>query len=427
MSFNRSRWTIAAASVAVAALVVSAPLSASAAGYGDVSSAVVYDVAGPVGAVLTDLSGEDDTDTTVALPFTINYNGLVANALCVTTNGYVVPVATIADGCGTGAYDESLIEGAIDEGQSNIGVLLHDLYLGNPLWVSKADLATAEGDGSVVTFTTSTPHGYSVGEDVEVRMDPSHPELGSYVGETVQSTPDATTFTVNLSSSVFASGAVTGITGRPYDDALDDGADADSLADDGFGNVQQVYAGSKTVDGKDAFVVTWYRVTSYEDANDPTLFDTFQIVILKDTPVGTQSYPFTVYFNFGTVQDNEFADGYDATDPSEECDGETAPENCRFAVGFSFYDAATDTATSQELFADVRKDALIDGGAQALVDNSLNSAVLGRYVLSYAYVPAALAATGTPSVVATVGGAMALLVLGGGLILMRRRGAVHSH
>ncbi|MEQ1735886.1 MAG: nidogen-like domain-containing protein, partial [Rhodoglobus sp.] len=369
------------------------------------------------------LSGEDDESTTVALPFPINYNGLVANALCITTNGNVIPVATIADGCGSGGYDESLAEGAVGGEHSQIGVLLHDIDLGNSLWVTSVPLATVSSTAGEATFTTSVAHGFLVGEDVEVRMSPDDADLGPTVDSTVTNVADATTFTVFWGGPDFGSRAVSGVTGRPYDDAIDD-SDTDGLADDGFGAVNQVYAGAATVDGKDAFVVTWYRVTGYENDNDPSLFDTFQIVILKGTPVGGQSYPFTVYFNFGTVQDNEWFDGYDATEPDSECDGEFEPENCRFAVGFAFYNAATDTATSQELFADVPKANLIDGGAQALVEHSLNSEVLGRYVLAYAYVPPVLAATGPETLVPSVGGALALLILGGGLLVARRRRVV---
>jgi LPXTG-motif cell wall-anchored protein len=275
----------------------------------------------------------------------------------------------------------------------------------------------------VATFHTSAPHGYSAGDEVNLwfsTADPDYFDQGvRYV--VVDTVVDPTTFTFLISGPVpdIASHSVVGQTRIPYSDLLDD-SDSDGHADDGFGAVNQVYAGPTTVGGKPAFAVTWYRVTSYETLNSPTLTDTFQIVIVQDatTDGATAGYLFTVHFNFATVADNELPDGYDATAPNSECDVLT-PVNCRFAVGFSFYNAATDTATSQELFATIPKADLIDGGSRSLVTNSLNSGVPGRYVLQYTGL-SQLAATGTDSV--PIGfAALALLSAGGVLMVVRRR------
>jgi hypothetical protein len=411
----RSTVTAIAAATCAIALVLVAPLSASAAGVGDVSAAVLYEASSPIGSVLTDLSTEDDQDTNVALPFPIAFNGIVANALCVSTNGYVVPIATIAGSCSSGAYDESLAEGSDGENQSVIGVLLHDIYLGNPLWKAAPVAIDTIGLASgVMTITTLAPHGFSVGNLIDVHAGLMHS------ASVVDSVVDPTTFTVLDSGPDFATQTFVGDAALAFDDAVDD-TDSDGLADDTFGDVQQVYAGATTFEGKPAFAVTWYRVMSYEDENDGRASQTFQIVLVKQPTVdgATLGNSFSAQFNFGTVSDNELADGYDALNPDSDCDA-ARPDDCRFAVGIVYYDAVTDTATAQELFADVAKADLMDGGAQALVDNSLNSSVDGRYVLTVAAAPT-LAATGTGFPAGALGVGLALLVLGGAILVVRQK------
>lgn len=418
MAFMKTRATltsIIAASSAIA-LVLVAPVSASAAGVGDVSAAVLYEATSPVGAVLTDISGNDDDNTNVALPFPIAFDGIVATALCVSTNGYVVPIATIAGTC-TSTYDVSLEEGALEEAQSFIGVLLHDIDLGNPLWKAAPSSVTSVGVlAGVMTITTSGPHGFNIGDNVDV-----HTSNGP-IHDLVASVPDPTSFTFSVSEPDFGPVAETGSAALAFDDIVDD-TDSDGLADDGFGAIQQVYAGSTTFDGKLAFAITWYRVMSYEDVNDGRASQTFQIVLVKEaTPDATYGNSFSIQFNFGTVTDDESNDGYDVDTPNAECD-ETRPEDCRFAVGIGYYDSATDTATTQELFGNIAKSDLIDGGAQALVDNSLNSSVDGRYIL-FVSAPAVLAATGADVPIGALGGGLALLLLGGALIVARGRSLV---
>ncbi len=420
MPFSTARATmtsVLAASTAIA-LVLFAPLSASAAGVGDTSAAVLYEATSPIGAVLPALTGEDDKDTNVSLPFPIAFGGIVANALCVSTNGYVVPIKTIAGSC-TSDYDVNLEEGALNEAKSLIGVLLHDINLGNALWkAAPVGLTNFEAVGGVLTFTTSAPHGFNIGDFVSV-----HASSSGSIPEFVASVPDATTFTFNVPGFPdFASSPDSGSAALAYDDAVDD-TDSDGLADDGFGAIQQVYAGPTTFDGKPAFAITWYRVMSYEDVNDGRASQTFQIVLVKEsTPDATYGNSFTVQFNFGTVTDDEANDGYDADDPDQECD-ETRPDDCRFAVGIAYYDSATDTASSQELFENIAKSDLIDGGAQALVDNSLNSTVDGRYILSVS-APAVLAATGSDVPLGALGAGLALLLLGGALVVVRERSRI---
>jgi LPXTG-motif cell wall-anchored protein len=424
LSTRRTRALSASVAVlAATAFVLIGALPASAAGVGDLSAAVLYEATSPIGTILEDLDDGDDSEQIVALPFSVNYNGIVATALCVTTNGYVVPVATLTSDCDSGAYDQSLIEGAQDIQQSTIGVLLHDIDTANRQWAGPGvGLVSFDLTAGVATFTTAAAHGYAPGDLADLWFSTPDPDLGPGGQATVDTVPDATTFTVLVTRPDIASHLVSGQTRTRIND-VDDDTNADGHADDGFGALNQIYAGATSVGGKPAFAVTWYRVTSYNDFNSPTLSDTFQIVIVQDTTANgaTVGYNFTVHFNFGTVADNDLEDGYDATDPSDECD-DAAPQNCRFAVGFSFYDAATDTATSQELFASVPKANLIDGGSQSLVTNSLDSGVAGRYILRYVG-PSQLAATGSESVPLGFA-ALALLAAGGVLMVVRRRTSV---
>jgi CRISPR/Cas system-associated endoribonuclease Cas2 len=153
----------------------------------------------------------------------------------------------------------------------------------------------------------------------------------------------------------------------------------DDNSNDGFGVQCEMYYGTTTVDGRDAYAVTWYRVPQFDDYNDSALSNTFQIVIIKAAGWnGTTNWDFDIEFNFGQVKDVEDADGYDVDDPSEECnDAET---NCRWAIGWVDYSAGPpETTDVYELFPNTPSAQLADGGVASLTANSLNSAVAGRY------------------------------------------------
>lgn len=420
-----------------------APIAANAAGVGDTSAAVLYDTNGPIGDVLTDLSGQDDSVTTIALPFPINFFGDKYDALCVSTNGVVVPVPTVADSCSSD-YDVDLATFAVDSDQSVIGALLADNDPSETLWVASAPVTALSVATGVATFTTSTPHGYAVGDYVEIEFVPADADFGSWFSGTVTSVVSPTQFTAATGVADTAERAAVGTTGRPYDDTQDD-SDADGLADDGFGAVKQVYAGSTTFDGAPAFAVTWYRVPTNDRENSRVLSNTFQIVLIQTPTVdgATVGYDFVAQFNFGTLTDDN--DGYDETDPTSGCDS-TLPETCRWSVGWARWDAGTDTAEEFELFADAPVSDIVDqGGVSALTNNSLNSTVRGRYTfgmvagvtISFAVpvldgnvpvvaapVPAAPVLAATGSELVPFGGAALVLLLGGiTLIALSRRSA----
>lgn len=419
--FSRIAATATAAFLIGAASIVISPLSATAAGVGDTSGAVLYGASGPVGSVLSGLTDSDDGTTTIPIPFPINFFGTKYDFLCVASNGTATPVATAGDSC-NGDYDVNLANAATDQGASIIGALLADDDPSEELWKSATPIATIEASGGVLTVTTTTPNTFAVGDDVEAFISPDDPDLGSSPTLTVATVISPTQFTVVWAGADIASRAVTGgWLGLPYDNATDD-TNADGLADDGFGDVKNVYAGATTFGGQPAFAITWYRVPTNDTDNLPSKSNTFQLVFVqKPTTLGpTAGYDFDAQFNFGTLTDD--SDGYDPADPSSSCDS-TTPVDCRWSVGWAQWDGAT--ATPFELFADAPVSEIVDPGSKALVKNSLNSSVLGRYTfamvdgatVSFAVPPLDGTTTAGAPTLAATGVSAPEFVFGGGLLL----------
>jgi len=107
-------------------------------------------------------------------------------------------------------------------------------------------------------------------------------------------------------------------------------------AGDGFGRPCTIYLDTDaTIDGRDAVVITWYRVSQYEGENDETLENTYQLVLIKlPTADGdTVGYDIDFEFNYGTLTDGE--DGYSSETPADEC--ESLTEDCRWGIGIANY------------------------------------------------------------------------------------------
>jgi hypothetical protein len=178
---------------------------------------------------------------------------------------------------------------------------------------------------------------------------------------------------------------------------------------DGFGRPCTVYIDTAaTIDGREAVVITWYRVSMHSDGNDETLANTFQLALIKlPTDNGiTAGFNFDLEFNYGTIQDGE--DGYSAADPADGC--ESGSEDCRWGIGIASYTpgdifldsasagdevvsntdelasadapvelAAVESAVGYEFFAPTVVADMLDDGATPLISNSLGTDVLGRY------------------------------------------------
>lgn len=377
----------ALASAAICAVVLTSGItSASAAGpgIGDVSDAMVYGPSGPVGTVVADLTDEDDDYSTIPAPFAINFFGTKYEGLCITTNGTISPVLTPADGC-SDDYDVDVENLALDSEAPVIAALALDLDPAEELWVPGVEVTSFGVSSGVATVTTATPHPFAAGDDFFSWFPADDPSFEEDNSGTVDSVPTPTSFTFAVGNADEPVRAVTGasVSIGDYDDVRDD-TDADGLADDGFADVKQIFAGTTVIDGKQAVVITWYRIPTNDTVNSPLLSNTLQIVLIQEpTSEGeTNGYDFTIQLNIGTATDND--DGYSAADPSESCDSDSDSEggidNCRWGMGWADFDPATATADPYELFADFPINQLIDsGGTTALVNNRLNSSVFGRY------------------------------------------------
>lgn len=371
--------------IAVVGAVLLAPSAQALPSNGDITDAMVYGSSGPIGSVISDLTGEDDQTSTIAAPFPINFFGTKYDGFCITTNGGLYPVATSSHSC-SDAYDKDLDHLAQSSQAPMIAALGVDLDLGNSVYRDSEPMATIADDGSELTVATASPNGLTVGDPVILWFDAEDADYGTQHSSTVQSVISSTQFTVASQGSTFAARPAVGhVVSHKYANSTDD-SDGDGLADDGFGAVAQIYEGTTTINGQDAWVLTWYRVPNYDDANDPALTNTFQIVLLKEPTANasTAGYDFTIEYNYGLVQDGD--DGYSAADPGNEC--ESGDADCRWAVGWVNYipgsnpNDPTDGATTDpyELFAGAQVPEILDGGAKALTSNSLNTSVRGRYI-----------------------------------------------
>jgi LPXTG-motif cell wall-anchored protein len=202
-----------------------------------------------------------------------------------------------------------------------------------------------------------------------------------------------------------------------------------------FGTACTVYGGSTTIDGRDAMVFTWYRIPMYANANTPGTFATFQMILIKrDTPNGaTLGYNFDFEFNYATVSDIE--DGYSYADPTTNCDYAAQISDCRWGVGPANYSTpgvVGGVATGYEFFNEFEISRLADSGNFALIANSLNSDIPGRYTCAMMdgiavdcnALTAGLAETGADNgQLALFGGLAALSLVAGAAVVVRRRKA----
>jgi len=517
----------------------------------------------PIGEIVYQFIDRDDTTKKIDAPFPINFFGQRFPALCLSTNGLVFPIASTSSDC-SASYDKSVEILAMNSRASAIAALALDLDPSEELWnpqlssTSELTLTSLSSVNNVVTFTTSQPHGFKVGDYVrrDWNSDFVRAQTGENIGNvTVESVPSTTTYTATIDNesgdNVIPDGTYTPAPGDRtvvYREifwerteslsisgttltvntsgtseigvgrkmtltntgiALLDQAKltvASILAEDEFtvtvpagitdldpatagiqtsvdswtdspyvlerddiGAIQQVYFGETTVNGKQAYALTWYRVAGndyntngangarFPAVNPRNLSNTVQLVIIKEnTGSNAAGWDFNYEYNIGHAKDP--GDGYKSTDPTSSCslseiaicrwgmgvaeyrggivvstmssDGTSVIVNTASAHGLkvgqfvqlndldslgelsgrnrvteiidsnSFKYAAPDgyrpvteqsvgpnanlgSALSYELFPDTSSTQLSDGGGStALVKNSLNSSVLGRYTFA---------------------------------------------
>jgi len=126
--------------------------------------------------------------------------------------------------------------------------------------------------------------------------------------------------------------------------------------------------GTGTIDGRDAFVVTWTDVGYYGYSIDGTEeLNTFQVVIIDRSDLAPGA--FDLEFNYDKVQ----WESGTASSGTNGVGGDSA------RVGFT--NGTSDT--NVELPGSAVDGSLLDGGSNALISGSLNSDVDGRYVFEF--------------------------------------------
>ena len=134
------------------------------------------------------------------------------------------------------------------------------------------------------------------------------------------------------------------------------------------------------INGRRSVIVTWYRMPTYRGSTASPEANTFQVVLIE-----RGSGDFDVEYNFGSMNDGTGV-GYWSGGAD------------RVPVGWSGYDTGGAVAVdSHELFETREASTLFGTGAGALVSNSLNSHVAGRYVVPFRSGSALSAAWVTPA------------------------------
>jgi hypothetical protein len=106
-----------------------------------------------------------------------------------------------------------------------------------------------------------------------------------------------------------------------------------ALERDEVGAINQVYFGTTTVNGQDAYALTYYRASNNDEYNnDPkTLSATIQLVIIKQ-PTGSDVEGWDFGFEYNIGHANDPSDGYLSTNPSGSCQPNNLPL-CRWGMG----------------------------------------------------------------------------------------------
>lgn len=124
--------------------------------------------------------------------------------------------------------------------------------------------------------------------------------------------------------------------------------------------------GTDTVDGHNAFGVNWLDVDYYFSDSEHSNRNFFQLIIVDRSDIGAGDFDF--WFNYDQIQ---WETGQASSGDSNGLGGFSA------RVGWS-----NGVADSFELTGSAINGAFLDGGANALISNSLNSDVDGRYIFS---------------------------------------------
>jgi LPXTG-motif cell wall-anchored protein len=402
----------------------------------DTSNAIRWDADGsPIGDIVYEFIDQDDLSKKIDAPFPINFYGTRFPALCMSTNGVVYPIDSVATSCSP-RYDINLELLALRAQSPVIAALALDLNPGkeihNPQRETPEELQIASVNvaGNVRTVTTTEAHGFRIGEFVQSSTSPFITGITSTEGR-IQTVPSNTTFTLENPGSVAdgtytpsagdravvfrrvvfeqvnglsLSGTTLTVTTNDASDfgiggkftfngtgipALDNGkfvvasrvdfnnftvtvpasvTDVDSttagdqstrtfssnkpwaLERDEVGAIQQVYFGTTTFDGRDAYSLTWYRTATndvntngdsgarFPAVNPETLSITVQLLIVKrSTGSDAAGWDFDYEVNIGHATDA--SDGYKFGEPTASCSVASLADLalCRWGIGTARY------------------------------------------------------------------------------------------
>lgn len=322
----------------------------------DTSSAVRYDTSGArkvYGKIGYDIFDTDDDGEKFLLPFPINFFGAMRTHACVTTNGGIFPTDS-SSSCDD-EYDEGLGDLALSAGDPFMAVLALDLDFEEGLLLLPDGTANNRDVADLTVYFNGTTKMGNLASEIVTITSPSHGLIaGDYVTFAGTNTVlDGQNYLATIIDNDQFSIAVPGVTD------LDPGSNLTVVStgawtySNGVGT-RGIYVGNTTIDGRPAFVVTWYRTPHNDDDNPGDRSSTLQLVLIKkDAGNDTIGWDFDVEYNIGTMTDDE--DGYDINDPTGEC---TAWENyppvdptddqrdtCRWAMGFAAYYADVEIAS----------------------------------------------------------------------------------
>jgi hypothetical protein len=129
----------------------------------------------------------------------------------------------------------------------------------------------------------------------------------------------------------------------------------------------EVTYGEDVVDGHSAFGVNWINVDYYSSSVDHRNRNSFQLVLIDRSDTGAGN--FDIEFNYDQIQ-------WEAGEASDGDENGLGGDSAR--AGYS--NGSGDPGTFFELPGSAVNGAFLDGGPNALISDSLNSNVLGRYV-----------------------------------------------
>ncbi|NBB92292.1 MAG: VPLPA-CTERM sorting domain-containing protein [Gammaproteobacteria bacterium] len=125
--------------------------------------------------------------------------------------------------------------------------------------------------------------------------------------------------------------------------------------------------GTGTFDGRPAFGVNWVNVDYYNSSPSHTNRNSFQLILVDRSDIAAGD--FDIVFNYGQIQ-------WEAGEASGSDANGLGGNSAR--VGYS--NGTGDPGTAFELTGSAVNGAFLDGGPNALVSNSINSSVTGRYI-----------------------------------------------